>query len=722
MGEALDLNLYPSCYNCLSWSDDGELAVAAGDTVHLQLPQWKPKYVHPLFEKEKSMPWTSTKVRTNVFTHQEWKVMMPSGRDEFSIGAEQSQSTVSQLAWSHQGLGLHRRCVLAVLTSNLLLSLYEADGKRRTWSRVCVVNKALEKYFESKDRSKSIGTSRIRSFAWCPPLRNDASGENDRADVRWGEQLLTIATDRNDIVLVHVKRNNSSNALAWRYSIDVIDHAELGTLDRVYSLVPNGSLWADALSSKAKILNISCGPWSRIDSERSGIKYQALISLVLGGNLHLVNVQASLSSGDGSAISIEGQLTFNTTVLSFKSLESINFTGPLQWLPVDETRVLLISGYVGGRATLLFDQNAYVKSSMQTEVDGNNIFFHQRSFEDKGYNIMGTMYSQCNEPISGIVAPESSTVSHDTRTIYLTSLGRFSEATPLSTTGTLLEESLVKTQPPWVDQVERYRQRYSIQYELGDMTIVRTWGLATFDGWTAVAFTMHPGDVLEYTIRAEESTIILFTPPEPSAVFPKPADLSDQRSDLRSARLTYSACVCAINANYGAQQEISKNEPLLSIARQALTYLSTIFELPVDEEISYCDINKPSTDPVLYSTPKPASTLEGPTGWIYERCHTCFRRGNGNVGLSWRDQNTTICANGHTWNRCALTFLAIQEPYISMFCSVCDMSVLSRDEGIDYTLEGRKQAAQDSNRKEVYDSLYDRYDTCAYCGGKYQDE
>jgi hypothetical protein len=57
-----------------------------------------------------------------------------------------------------------------------------------------------------------------------------------------------------------------------------------------------------------------------------------------------------------------------------------------------------------------------------------------------------------------------------------------------------------------------------------------------------------------------------------------------------------------------------------------------------------------------------------------------------------------------------------------MFCSVCDMSVLSRDEGIDYTLEGREETAQDGNRKEVYGSLYDRYDTCAYCGGKYQDE
>lgn len=130
-----------------------------------------------------------------------------------------------------------------------------------------------------------------------------------------------------------------------------------------------------------------------------------------------------------------------------------------------------------------------------------------------------------------------------------------------------------------------------------------------------------------------------------------------QQSDLRSARLIYSACICAINANYGAQQEISKNEPLLNLARQALTHLSTTFDLSIGEELSYCDINKPSTDPVLGNTPQPASVLEGPTGWIYEKCHTCFRRGKGDVGLSWRSQNTTICANGHTWSAFSPSFL-----------------------------------------------------------------
>lgn len=265
--------------------------------------------------------------------------MMPTGRDEFSIGAEQSLSSVSQLAWSNQGLGRHRRCVLAVLTSNLLLSLYEADGQRRTWSRVCVVNNALEKYFESKDRPNSISACRIRSFAWCPPLKNDACGEDDRADFRWGEQLLTIATDSNDLVLVRVRRNHSSKAFGWQFSIDVIDHLELGNLNRQYSPIPKGSLWADALNSKARVLNISCGPWSRADDQQNGteisrLKYHAMIALVLGGSLHLVSIQASMSLEDRQTVSVEGQLTHNTTVLSPKNLESINFTGLLQWIPV----------------------------------------------------------------------------------------------------------------------------------------------------------------------------------------------------------------------------------------------------------------------------------------------------------------------------------------------------------------------------------------------------
>lgn len=35
MLDPVELQLFPSCYNCISWSSDGELAVAAGEYIHI---------------------------------------------------------------------------------------------------------------------------------------------------------------------------------------------------------------------------------------------------------------------------------------------------------------------------------------------------------------------------------------------------------------------------------------------------------------------------------------------------------------------------------------------------------------------------------------------------------------------------------------------------------------------------------------------------------------
>lgn len=35
MLNTVNLKLFPSCYDCLSWSADGELAVAAGEYIHV---------------------------------------------------------------------------------------------------------------------------------------------------------------------------------------------------------------------------------------------------------------------------------------------------------------------------------------------------------------------------------------------------------------------------------------------------------------------------------------------------------------------------------------------------------------------------------------------------------------------------------------------------------------------------------------------------------------
>jgi hypothetical protein len=35
MFDQVELNVYPSCYNCLAWSADGEIALAAGEYVQI---------------------------------------------------------------------------------------------------------------------------------------------------------------------------------------------------------------------------------------------------------------------------------------------------------------------------------------------------------------------------------------------------------------------------------------------------------------------------------------------------------------------------------------------------------------------------------------------------------------------------------------------------------------------------------------------------------------
>lgn len=58
--------------------------------------------------------------------------------------------------------------------------------------------------------------------------------------------------------------------------------------------------------------------------------------------------------------------------------------------------------------------------------------------------------------------------------------------------------------------------------------------------------------------------------------------------------------------------------------------------------------------------------------------------------------------------RCGLTFMAIQEPGLSKFCSLCGAEYLSEDmldEGSDFADECRKLATV--------------FDTCVYCQGKF---
>jgi len=123
--------------------------------------------------------WSTVNLAVSVYGHDEVPLREPKSWTNFSIGEELSERHVTKLAWSPPGLGKHKSCLLAVLTSNHTLSLWECCGRpevRDDWKRTIVVNHTIAEIVRTSDSSQQdtkvneslARASRIRSFCWIP--------------------------------------------------------------------------------------------------------------------------------------------------------------------------------------------------------------------------------------------------------------------------------------------------------------------------------------------------------------------------------------------------------------------------------------------------------------------------------------------------------------------------------------------------------------------------
>ena len=197
------LPVQPSSQDCLAWSSDGELAVAAGEEVYLLIPQ--------IGSPE---PWTHLRLTVSKFTTEEWPHQEQASFRDMSIGEEQARATVTALAWSPPGLAKHRRSVLAVLTSNLILSLWACDSSPAdlgSWKRVLVVNKVLS--------SESRLEQRIRSMAWAPTNPQCVDRQTPFSRHKWGIPLIAIADDCNGLYILTILSPFAGQSFAWEAEV-----------------------------------------------------------------------------------------------------------------------------------------------------------------------------------------------------------------------------------------------------------------------------------------------------------------------------------------------------------------------------------------------------------------------------------------------------------------------------------------------------------------------
>lgn len=267
--------------------------------------------------------------------------MLPQHRDYFSLGREQSTSNVVGLAWSPSGLGKYRRCVLAVLTSNMVLSFFETVGAQGKWTRVAVVNQVLSQRAQSlaKTQGDRVRKASISSFAWCPALRVPTSGgkkaaySRDGAESRWGVPLLSVVTDENEVVFLQPRRAQSG------YVIEVLASMSIEDSGLKYPQIQPGSVLSAVLAKQAKSLSMECGPWIyRLGGKgRHAVpSATANVAVLYGTTVKLVKLDVSLAQDEESQ---QAHPQYRVTVdcqenplVQWPDTHSYHCTGPLQWL------------------------------------------------------------------------------------------------------------------------------------------------------------------------------------------------------------------------------------------------------------------------------------------------------------------------------------------------------------------------------------------------------
>ncbi|KAI9932496.1 hypothetical protein ASPWEDRAFT_99126 [Aspergillus wentii DTO 134E9] len=721
----IELQLFPSCPDCLSWSADGELAVAAGEYVHIITPKnTSDEGDIGSTPQAATGNWNITRFRANVFTHREWSTIYPQKRDDFSIGAEQSMSTVVGLAWSPPGLAKHRRSILAVLTSNQFLSFYEAAGPQGRWTRVAIVNEALKTHFQAfvHEKSHRLRKTNIRSFTWCPPLKVPVEETGSHPafglEARWGIQLLTVVNDDNDVIFLHTRRPKAEPSFN-PFAFNILTLTSLHDLEGNYPVVQPGSIFASALKPQIRTLHVSCGPWlfQQRKGQGNACHVTGTAAAVYGSKLKMVKLDITLTPNSEPETGLKYKSVATSKEHPTMPLENTgkhHLIGPTQWIYQDGfEQVYVVVGSFAGFLVASAPIASYTGSnagSTRIEVQEHPMYDSATGDSQDG----GTNHW---EPISAMAAAFCEEPSKSVPQLHLGTTGGY---------GGYKEFPFVQDNhspifsPPWKQQSDGIRDQFDIDRDLGGLVVGRVWGLAYNRGVIAAALTMHPRDMVEYCTAAEERTFIVFSSlgtesqegeggvsafqqktPDRSPDFLRTKREGVLGYILRSApisgdsrlwcpRVVYAAACCAIVE--------SQNEELLLESRSALKWLVTVTGADLSDEISKCSTSSNTVDP------KSAEQLSGAGAQIFEKCDIC------DAGIAWYSTQESQCASGHLFVRCNLSMLSIQEPGISKLCSNCKTEYLNED------LIGPSQG---TDLQHTYQMLSDVFDTCIYCNGKF---
>jgi hypothetical protein len=262
--------------------------------------------------------------------------------------------------------------------------------------------------------------------------------------------------------------------------------------------------------------------------------------------------------------------------------------------------------------------------------------------------------------------------------------------------------------------LQKARADFDKKFDLEGQVRVRNWGAAFFPdkSLAAVCISLHPSDMIEYGAPRTQHTLLLFARTQQSVVATQSASTdSAVHEEILAflARCPTSWIRTEMDRNIARNtislisHDFADDGPLINWAASAASRLSNSRR---QEENAGIAAPLPETDSM--DLDRNALTENGHKNasagsLTREVCEIC-----GEVIPFSRSSTSAACAQGHRFSRCGLSFVAIQEPGISKYCSKCGRQFLD---------PSKLEWPDGPSLSQV---LFDKFDVCPYCQGKFR--
>jgi hypothetical protein len=402
------------------------------------------------------------------FTQEELPTKEPAPLESYSIGEEISASAPIAIAWSPPGLGKHRRCALAALTANLVLSIWSTDGKpleASSWDRKLIVNNALTDYFLSNaaDEPGHVTSSfcermrlrtRIRAFTWAPTLPNARSVNTLGSRLSYGQHIVAVCNDDNQLAIVAIDSPASTYGADHGWSAGVLTHVSL-TPDSE-SVFSESTFFDDTIKQQKHISHVSWSPWTVRDDW-----YHSIIAYATNED-----VRARVVTYTHGSIGLGDEVVYPHI--------DMRYNGPIKWYPTAGEGVLSLA---------LFTASGLIHLTISAQ-DASIVEEATHDLDGRWDPVSGAIWDAVQRPVPRLhFSSLLSTVQSPTSVLEVSS----NELTALGC-------------PSWRDQIENSAVLFSAKNDLKGNTKMKVWGLVTspLGDFIATCHSVHPSDMIEY--------------------------------------------------------------------------------------------------------------------------------------------------------------------------------------------------------------------------------